>query len=49
MYFYYYMLGVDDDNDMLDLGYEGNSDTELKESDKILLQYVTHYSLQLMK
>ena len=44
------MSGNDNDNvDVLDLDYEGDSDTELKQSDKNLLQYVIHYILQLMK
>ena len=46
MYLYYYMS---DNNNMLDLDYDGDSDTELKQSDKNLLQYVIHYILQLMK
>ena len=40
---------MSDNNSVLDLYYEGDSDTELKQSDKKLLQYVIHCILQLMK
>ena len=46
MYLLYYMSGNDN---MLDLDYESDSNTELKQSDKQLLQYVINYILQLMK